>query len=469
MKEILPVNWEQENSIIKVIGVGGGGGNAVNQMFKQGIKDVTFAVCNTDTQALNSSPIPLKIQLGSSLTRGLGAGCNPTQGRNAALESIDSIKEMLGPPTEMVFITAGMGGGTGTGAAPVIAKVAKDMGILTVGVVTLPFRDEGNEFLKRAVLGIRELEKCVDSLLIIDNQKLYKIYGELSVYEAFPKADGVLNIAVKSIAEIITKPGYINVDFADVKMVMSNSGMAIMGTGTASGENRAVRAVEEAISSPLLNDFDLKTAKSVLVNISSSREFGLSMAELSQIMDYISQCTGGYAINFKRGVVCDNDLGESVSVTIVATGFSMHTLPQVSADGGQIIESVVLNPDDMQEPGVQPQSAPTPRVTGDHYPEKQSTTPKAPQIKRETPPVSKPASAPASKPALIVEPGQSLTNLENVPAYIRREMKKSGTAPQTGEDLQDQPQQPTNVYKIEEIQGKQFLSPDNSYLHKKQD
>lgn len=235
MKEILPVNWEQENSIIKVVGVGGGGGNAVNQMYRQGIKDVTFAVCNTDTQALNSSPIPLKIQLGSTLTRGLGAGCNPVQGRNAAIESIDTIKEMLGSPTEMVFITAGMGGGTGTGAAPVIAKIAKEMGILTVGVVTLPFRDEGNEFLKRAILGIRELENNVDSLLIIDNQKLYKIYGELSVYEAFPKADSVLNIAVKSIAEIITKPGYINVDFADVKMVMSNSGMAIMGTGTASG------------------------------------------------------------------------------------------------------------------------------------------------------------------------------------------------------------------------------------------
>jgi cell division protein FtsZ len=235
MKEILPVNWEQENSIIKVVGVGGGGGNAVNQMYRQGIKDVTFAVCNTDTQALNSSPIPLKIQLGSTLTRGLGAGCNPVQGRNAAIESIDTIKEMLGSPTEMVFITAGMGGGTGTGAAPVIAKIAKEMGILTVGVVTLPFRDEGNEFLKRAILGIKELENNVDSLLIIDNQKLYKIYGELSVYEAFPKADSVLNIAVKSIAEIITKPGYINVDFADVKMVMSNSGMAIMGTGTASG------------------------------------------------------------------------------------------------------------------------------------------------------------------------------------------------------------------------------------------
>ncbi len=453
MKEILPVNWEQENSIIKVVGVGGGGGNAVNQMYRQGIKDVTFAVCNTDTQALNSSPIPLKIQLGSTLTRGLGAGCNPVQGRNAAIESIDTIKEMLGSPTEMVFITAGMGGGTGTGAAPVIAKIAKEMGILTVGVVTLPFRDEGNEFLKRAILGIRELENNVDSLLIIDNQKLYKIYGELSVYEAFPKADSVLNIAVKSIAEIITKPGYINVDFADVKMVMSNSGMAIMGTGTASGENRAIRAVEEALSSPLLNDFNLKTAKSVLVNISSSKEFGLSMAELSQIMDYISECTGGFAINFKRGVVCDNDLNEAVSVTIVATGFNMHTLPQVSPDGGEIVERVILETDENDNTFAGGSSgAPWQNpVRESHTPQREERNPGRVR----------------AKPSLIIEPGQSITNLENVPAYVRREMKKNQD---NEKNLTPPPiSSPGNMLKIEEIDGKQFLSSDNSYLHKTQD
>lgn len=458
MKEILPVNWEQENSIIKVIGVGGGGSNAVNQMFRQGIKDVTFAVCNTDTQALNSSPIPLKIQLGSSLTKGLGAGCNPTQGRNAALESIDEIKKMLEPPTEMVFITAGMGGGTGTGAAPVIAKIAKEMGILTVGVVTLPFRDEGTESLKRAILGIRELEQCVDSLLIIDNQKIYKIFGELTVYEAFPKADGVLNIAVKSIAEIITKPGYINVDFADVRMVMSNSGMAIMGTGTASGENRAIKAVEEALNSPLLNDYNLKTAKSVLVNISSSKEFGLSMAELSQIMDYISECTGGYAVNFKRGVVCDNDLGESVSVTIVATGFNMHTLPQISADSGQLVESVVLNVDEQD-------------TRSDFIPKKEAN-----ELRREEPLEKRAKFAPGNsvekgekrpKPALIIEPGQSITELENIPAYIRKEMKKSADKESNQQENKHIP--PSNVFKLDELEGKPFLSPDNSYLHKKQD
>ena len=189
MKEYLPVDWEANRSIIKVIGVGGGGGNAVNQMFRQGIQNVDFMICNTDTQALAASPVPEKLQLGNVLTRGLGAGCNPEQGRKAAVETIDKIKEMLQGTTEMVFITAGMGGGTGTGAAPVIAKVAKDMGLLTVGVVTLPFRDEGSEFLKRAVLGIRELEKYVDSLLIIDNQKLYKIFGDLTIFDAFPKAD----------------------------------------------------------------------------------------------------------------------------------------------------------------------------------------------------------------------------------------------------------------------------------------
>lgn len=451
MEEILPINWEQEKSIIKVIGVGGGGGNAVNQMYTQGIKDVTFAVCNTDTQALNSSPIPLKIQLGGNLTRGLGAGCNPLQGRNAALESIDKIKEILGAPTEMLFITAGMGGGTGTGAAPIIANIAKEMGILTVGVVTLPFRDEGTEFLKRAVIGIRELEKNVDSLLIIDNQKLYKIYGELSVYEAFPKADSILNIAVKSIAEIITKPGYINVDFADVKMVMSNSGMAIMGTGTASGENRAIKAAEEALNSPLLNDFDLKTAKSVLVNISSSKEYGLSMAELSQIMDYISECTGGFAINFKRGVVCDNDLDDSVSVTIVATGFNMNTLPQVSPDGGHIIERVILeteenNPQNYLEASIKQKTGidSSPARIEEKRPEKART-----------------------KPSLILEPGQSITNLENTPAYIRRENRKS-----TEDDKNAAPSAINtlgNMMKIEEIDGKQFLSSDNSYLHKTQD
>lgn len=322
-----PINWKERNSIIKVIGVGGGGSNAVTQMFKDGIKDVNFMICNTDSQALASSPVPEKLQLGTSLTKGLGAGCNPEQGRNAALESIDEIKNRLSDNTQMVFITAGMGGGTGTGAAPVIAKVAKEMGILTIAVVTQPFKDEGIEFLKRAYDGIMELSKYVDSLLIIDNQKLYDIFALIKARDAFPMANGVLNSAVKGIAEIITGEGYINVDFADVKMVMKDSGMALMGIGEAKGENRAVEAVEKAFTSPLLNDYDLKTAKSALINITSSEKNGITMTELRQVMDYITEFTGR-ATNFKRGVVFDNNIDpDTVSITIVATGFKMNITP----------------------------------------------------------------------------------------------------------------------------------------------
>ncbi len=326
MNEIVPNDWKIKKSIIKVIGVGGGGNNAVTQMYNQGIKNVEFMICNTDSQALSSSPVPEKLQLGTILTRGLGAGCNPEQGRNAALESVDAIKKRLQDNTQMVFITAGMGGGTGTGAAPVIAKVAKDMGLLTIAVVTQPFKDEGIEFLKRAYEGIQELSKHVDSLLIIDNQKLYEIYGDLKVSDAFPMADGVLATAVKGIAEIITRKGYINVDFADVKMVMKNSGMALMGIGEASGPDRATEAVKKAFTSPLLNDYDLKTAKSVLINICSNKD-GLVTSELQQMMEHIKEYTGN-AFNFKRGVVFDNSMDvDSISVTVVATGFKVHITP----------------------------------------------------------------------------------------------------------------------------------------------
>jgi len=326
-KSFIPVGWEEKHSMIKVIGVGGGGTNAVNQMYRDGIKDVDFMVCNTDKQALYKSPVDEKLQLGEKLTEGLGAGCNPEQGRKAALESTDIIKEKLSRDTKMVFITAGMGGGTGTGAAPVIAKVAKDMGILIVGVVTQPFKDEGYEFLRRAYEGIQELAKNVDSLLIIDNQKLYEIYGDLTVSEAFPKADSVLSTAVKGIAEIITGSGLINVDFADVKMVMKNSGMALMGTGIGSGENRIHDAVEQVFKSPLLNEYDLKTAKSVLVNISSNTKKQLKMSEIKQAIDYIQEYTGR-ASNFKRGMAFDKNLGEdAIRITVVATGINMIITP----------------------------------------------------------------------------------------------------------------------------------------------
>ncbi|MBQ0006890.1 MAG: cell division protein FtsZ [Alistipes sp.] len=325
-KEIVPTNVKMKESLIKVIGVGGGGCNAVSQMYLRGITDVDMAVCNTDLQSLRSYPVPEKIQLGPVLTGGLGAGCEPTQGQNAALESIDQIKASLSGSIRMVFITAGMGGGTGTGAAPVLAKVAREMGLLSVAVVTQPSDDEGHDMITRAYLGIQELSKYVDSLLIINNQKIYEFYNALVIKDAFSKSDDVLCTAVRGIAEIITGRGYINVDFADVSRVMKNSGVAILGIGEAQGKDRAGIAVETAFNSPLLNDYDLRTAKSVLVNISSNTDpkLGLTAAELKEIMSYIKEYTGA-ASNFKRGVVYDDNLpSDGIRVTVVATGFKMN-------------------------------------------------------------------------------------------------------------------------------------------------
>lgn len=320
---LVPDSWQVKQTIIKVIGVGGGGCNAVNQMFKDGINDVEFLVCNTDSQSLVDSPVAEKLQLGE----GLGAGCDPEEGRRLAVEKVDEIKRRLNDGTKMVFITAGMGGGTGTGAAPVIAKIAKEMGLLTIAVVTQPFRDEGTEFLRRAYEGIQELSKNVDSLLIIDNQKIYDIYGDLDIWDAFPKADAVLKTAIKGIAEIITGHGYINVDFADVRKVMKDSGMAIMGSGVANGTGRARKAVERAFTSPLIKDYSLKSAKNVLINITSSRENSLKMSEMEQIISYVTEYTGN-AFNFKRGVAYDEKMeAGTISVTIVATGILVHLTP----------------------------------------------------------------------------------------------------------------------------------------------
>ena len=280
--EVTPNDWIPESdSIIKVLGVGGGGCNAVNYMYNQKIEGCTFVVCNTDSQALNKCDVPIKIQLGE----GLGAGTNPTEGRNAALNSQEEIaQKVLDNRTEMLFITAGMGGGTGTGAAPVIAAMARKKGILTVGVVTIPFRSQGPETMIKAIDGINELEKNVDSLIIINNEKLYKEYGDLLIRDAFPKADEVLATAVRGITEIIKKKGFINVDFKDVKAMMTGSGMALMGCGTGSGKNRLQDAVKMAMDSPLLNDFDIKTAKNVLINITSgSNKDGLMMKQLDEI------------------------------------------------------------------------------------------------------------------------------------------------------------------------------------------
>lgn len=342
--EIVPDTWIPEESIIKVIGVGGGGCNAVNYMYRQKIEGCTFIVCNTDRQALDKCDVPVKIQLGDE---GLGAGTNPTEGRNAALNSQDEIEKILDNDTKMLFITAGMGGGTGTGAAPVIASMAKKKGILTVGVVTIPFRNQGNETMSKAIDGITELENNVDSLLIIDNEKLFDVYGDLLVQEAFPKADEVLATAVRGITEIIKKRGHINVDFKDVSTMMKNdnrggSRYALMGCGTGTGKNRIEDAVKSALESPLLNDFDLNTAQKVLINVTTGdNKEGLTMSQYGEISDLIKKHTG-HADNFKSGLVFDEspEFGDRVNITVIVTGINMTmALPQTEIGNIIMIDS----------------------------------------------------------------------------------------------------------------------------------
>ena len=314
LKFDLPKN---QSSIIKVIGIGGGGSNAVNHMFEQGIQGVDFIICNTDNQALESSPIPTKVQLGE---KGLGAGSIPDVGRESAQENIEDIRQLLEKNTKMLFITAGMGGGTGTGAAPVIAQVAREMGILTVGIVTLPFSFEGRKRKLQADSGIQELKQHVDSLLVICNDKLREVHGDLKLSEAFQKADSILSVAAKGIAEIITVTGYINVDFEDVRTVMQNSGTAIMGSAKAEGENRAIKAVEEALSSPLLNNNQINGSNNILLYLSSGAE-ELTMDEVTEITDYIQDSAGQNAeIIWGNGF--DESLGDNISITLVATGFN---------------------------------------------------------------------------------------------------------------------------------------------------
>lgn len=311
---------KHHKSIIKVIGVGGGGSNAVTHMFNQGIKDVEFVVCNTDSQALKSSAVTTKLQIGAHLTEGLGAGANPEVGRNAALESKEDIRDLLEDDTKMVFITCGMGGGTGTGAAPVIAKIARDMDILTVGIVTVPFAFEGRKKLDQAQRGIAELKENCDTVLVILNDKLREIHGNLSIGTAFAQADNVLTTAAKSIAEIITVAGYVNVDFQDVRTVMRNAGAAVMGSAETNGENRASRAAEAALASPLLDNRDIIGAQKILLSIMSGDQEELQMDELSEITEYIQEQAGEDAeMIFGHGV--DPTLENKIRVTVIATGF----------------------------------------------------------------------------------------------------------------------------------------------------
>ena len=407
---MIPSDWTPDNAIIKVIGVGGGGCNAVSYMYKQKIQGCSFIVCNTDPQSLSASAVPVKIRMGD-----LGAGTDPIEGRNAALESQDVIKEkVIDNGTKMLFITAGMGGGTGTGASPVIAKLAKDAGILTVAVVTLPFKDNGNEALSKAIDGIRELEKNVDSMLLINNQKLYDVYGQMLLHEALPKADEVLATAVRGIIDIIQKRGYMNVDFKDVSNMMRESGMALMGTGTGSGPNRLEEAVKGAFESPLLNDFDLKTAKNVLVNITCSRnDKGLLMGDLEKIDKLISGYTGN-ANKFKTGLIYDDDpeADDTVRITAIATGFDMGRLSDITdvSLGNLIILDSDFTYQKNVEKGVEIELSATPSYTNIkigfnttenrccfHFDE---------------------------KPVLCVEAGENLAPLETVPAIRRAHTEK---------------------------------------------
>lgn len=320
---IMPFDFQSGSpSIIKVIGVGGGGGNAVNHMYREGIHDVTFVVCNTDNQALDESPVPIKLQLGRE---GLGAGNRPERARDAANESLEDVKNMLNDGCKMAFITAGMGGGTGTGAAPIIAKTAKDMGILTVGIVTIPFLFEGNKKIDQALDGVEEMSKHVDALLVINNERLRDVYSDLSVMNAFGKADDTLSVAAKSIAEIITIRGKINLDFNDVKTVLKDGGVAIMSTGYGYGEGRVTQAITDALHSPLLNNNDIFNSKKVLFNISYNSNSDLMMEEMNEVHEFMSRF--GKDVETKWGLYIDDNLEDKVKFTILATGFGIKDVP----------------------------------------------------------------------------------------------------------------------------------------------
>jgi cell division protein FtsZ len=443
---LVPADWESKGAIIKVIGIGGGGNNAVNNMFRTGIEGVHFVACNTDAQALRSSPLDIKIQLGC---QGLGAGCDPGQGRQAAMESIGKIQQLLDNNTQMVFLTAGMGGGTGTGATPVIAKAAKDMGILTVAIVTMPFSNEGLEFTSRARTGVLELQRYVDSLLVINNDRLFEFHGELPVKKAFAKADEVLTTAVKGIAEIITRPGYINVDFADVRKAMENSSVAVMGSGVASGEDRAMQAAKEALSSPLLNNNDITGAKNVLVNIAASED-SFMMSELGQSMNYIQERTGKTAGFVKHGMVFDNTLGDAMHITVVATGFRMQPFIETPEEG-RIIE---LGDDEFFEKDTIPvgkeREAPT-----NHKESGIEVNPFRRVFENDN-------SAPApvtkvkAKPVMIVADDSDIDEITKTPAYDRRKVVINMP--------KDNYNTPASTLSSTSTGG-HHLSSDNSYLH----
>ena len=431
-----PIDFAESNAIIKVIGVGGGGGNVVQEIYKQGINNVDLLICNTDKQALDNNKVADKIVLGPKIAHGLGAGTNTAKGREAALESKEEISKALPDKIQMVFVTACLGGGTGTGAAPVIAEIAKKKGKLVVGVVTIPFRDEGKACLTRAMDGLRELRRHVDSLLIIDNQKIYQSFGSQNLKEAFKRPNEVLVTAVKSISEIITLDGEINVDMNDVRMAMENSGMTTMGIGEAEGEGRAQQAVEEAFKSPLLNDCDLRTSTGLLINIVCSDE-KFTMAEFKQALEAVQSFTG-QPQKYKRGLVYDPKLGNKVRVTVVATGFEVLNLPDV--DGHTIVipsrnGETAIAPDPIRPKAQEAEKmppvldfGPTKRVAG-------------------------------TKPVLVTDDDNEIMEMEKEPAYLRKNRKKNPGAPTTN----------ITTFSITEIGERPSLTTNNRYLHQTQD
>ena len=410
IEELTPSDWPTIESMIKVIGVGGGGCNAVNYMFRENIQGCSFYVCNTDRQALDCSPVHAKIHIGSNA---LGAGTVPAEGRKAAIESLEEIeKTVLTPETKMLFITAGMGGGTGTGAAPVIAKAAKDRGILTVAVVTIPYEIEGITPLAKAIDGIHELKNNVDSLLVINNEKLYELFGSMLTHEAFAKADEVLATAVRGITEIISRPGYINIDFKDIMTMMKDSGMALMGCGVGKGKNRIEDAVKGALKSPLLNDFNLTTAKNLLINITAGRnKDGLTMDEMKEIDKKIEEYTGNVK-KFKTGMVWvdDPEIGDEIQITAIATGFVVDDLAKIAKED---LGNIILIDKDFkyEKQSTLQQEDDTYRndgVVDISIDERQSDNRRKFHFDED------------NKPILVVEDGKDISSLLNIPAARRQ-------------------------------------------------
>ncbi|MEM6723669.1 MAG: cell division protein FtsZ [Bacteroidota bacterium] len=461
----------EQNSIIKVIGVGGGGSNAVTHMYKQGIVGVDFAICNTDNQAMEMSPIPTQIQLGPALTEGRGAGSKPNIGREACVESIEAVQKFLSNNTKMLFVTAGMGGGTGTGAAPVIAKTAQEMNILTVGIVTIPFMFEGRRRMRQASEGLEEFKKNVDTLIVISNDKLREIHGNLRLSDAFSKADDILTTAAKGIAEIITVPGYINVDFEDVNTVMRGSGVAIMGTATTDGENRARVAVESALNSPLLEDNNIHGAQHILLNITSGNK-EVTMDEIFEITEFIQE-EAGIGTDLIWGNCFDETLGDAISVTLIATGFEKGR----EKIRKQVREQKVIVPlEDQPKETIQEATIEIPEETENSIVfEFEDLTPKhstfiqkdyeEPFIKNDQqkkkkklnightvqPTEDKPKTPPTKLNS------NSIVEMENVPAYLRRKIALD-EIPKSNEKVMSK-------WTITDDEDVQFQPKKNTFLH----